>query len=42
MEDLFAAGPAVRTTQGTMDLEKVNTIGARYGMRYTKGTMALD
>ncbi|MEV5880423.1 cupin domain-containing protein [Streptomyces sp. NPDC052101] len=42
MEDLFAAGPAVRTAEGAMDLEKVNVIGERYGMRYTKGTMALD
>jgi mannose-6-phosphate isomerase-like protein (cupin superfamily) len=42
MEDVFAAGPAVRTAEGAMDLEKVNVIGKQYGMRYTQGTMALD
>lgn len=42
LEDLFAAGPAVRTADGRMDLEKVNAIGEQYGMRYTKGTVSLD
>lgn len=42
MEDLFAAGPAVRTAEGAMDLKKVHVIGERYGMRYAEGTMTLD
>ncbi|MGW0884747.1 cupin domain-containing protein [Streptomyces sp. NPDC002671] len=42
VEDLFAAGPAIRTADGAMDLEKVNVIGEKYGMRYTKGTMVVD
>ena len=42
MEGLFAAGRAVRTAEGAMDLEKVNVIGEKYGMRYTEGTVVLD
>ncbi|MET9452331.1 cupin domain-containing protein [Streptomyces cinerochromogenes] len=42
LEDLFAAGPAVRAANGAMDLEKVNAIGEKYGMCYTQGTMTLD
>ncbi|MEU3504314.1 cupin domain-containing protein [Streptomyces hundungensis] len=42
LEDLFAAGPAVRTPEGAMDLAEVNALGEPYGMRYTPGTMALD
>ncbi|MFF0435146.1 cupin domain-containing protein [Streptomyces sp. NPDC004327] len=42
LADLFAAGPAVRTAEGAMDLAKVNVIGEPYGMRYTQGTMTLD
>jgi mannose-6-phosphate isomerase-like protein (cupin superfamily) len=42
LEDLFAAGPEVRAADGQMDLEKVNVIGERYGMRYTRGRMTLD
>jgi hypothetical protein len=39
LEDLFEAGPAVRTADGRMDLAKVNEIGAPYGMRYVETTM---
>lgn len=42
LEDLFAAGPAIRTAEGALDLEKVNVIAEKYGVRYTKGTMVLD
>ncbi|MFI6471894.1 cupin domain-containing protein [Streptomyces sp. NPDC050516] len=42
VEDMFEAGPTIRTAEGTMDLEKVNALGEKYGMRYTRGTMALD
>jgi mannose-6-phosphate isomerase-like protein (cupin superfamily) len=42
LEDLFAAGPEIRAADGAMDLEKVNEIGEKYGMRYTPGTMTLD
>jgi mannose-6-phosphate isomerase-like protein (cupin superfamily) len=39
--DMFAAGPSLRTSDGRMDLEKVNVIGEPYGMRYTNTTMAM-
>ncbi|MEV7415024.1 cupin domain-containing protein [Streptomyces sp. NPDC089919] len=42
VEDMFAAGPDVRTPEGAMDLRKVNVLGEPYGMRYTEGTMTLD
>ncbi|WP_234392154.1 cupin domain-containing protein [Streptomyces sp. WM6378] len=42
VEDVFEAGPAIRTPEGTMDLEQINALGEKYGMRYTRGTMALD
>jgi mannose-6-phosphate isomerase-like protein (cupin superfamily) len=41
LTDMFAAGPALRTADGRMDLAKVNEVGAPYGMRYTKTTMAM-
>jgi mannose-6-phosphate isomerase-like protein (cupin superfamily) len=41
LEDLFEAGGSVRTEGGRMDLARVNTIGARYGMRYTETTMRM-
>jgi hypothetical protein len=39
--DMFAAGPSLRTSDGRMDLAKVNVIGEPYGMRYTNTTMAM-
>lgn len=42
LQDLFAAGPRIRATDGALDLDKVNEIGEKYGMRYTRGTMTLD
>ncbi|MCP2168724.1 cupin domain-containing protein [Goodfellowiella coeruleoviolacea] len=41
MADVFAAGDAVRTADGRMDMAKVNEIGAAYGMRYTETTMGM-
>ncbi|MEV6866322.1 hypothetical protein AB0M44_35675 [Streptosporangium subroseum] len=41
LEDLFAAWDTVRTPDGRMDMAKVNEIGAPYGMRYVKTTMAM-
>ncbi|MFF4345583.1 cupin domain-containing protein [Kitasatospora sp. NPDC001540] len=41
LEDVFAAGSALRTADGRLDLAEVNRIGAPYGMRYIPATMAM-